>query len=210
MTLSRATTIVVLGSALLLAGCSDSDSGSDTGSTSAATEPTPTPTSAAAIAWADGVCSASTELQESVRAVRGTLQFDPSTASLGQARQQVRDSVTAVQQAATSLGTALAASAGSGSELAAAQQELQAASQQAKQGADELGAAAGQVTDARTPAQLATNLGALKAALSGAANDLETYLATLRSTVTGGGQAVQDTFNAAPACQAAIATPTPS
>jgi hypothetical protein len=158
------------------------------------------------------VCSATAGLQESLQAVGSALApLDPSASgtSLDQARAQIRERVTAVQQSAAELSTALSTPpVGAGPELARAQQDLQMASQRAQQAVDQLGAAAGQLTDTQTAVQLAKNLLTLKAALTGAATDVAAYLGILRSTLTSGSQSVRDTFSAAPACQDLKATAT--
>jgi hypothetical protein len=212
MALSRIKAVVIaLSSAVLITGCGDS--GSSSGSGSGGSTPTPTPTQNAAVAWADGVCSASTRLTDAVREVGAALQVDPSSSatSLDQARAQVRDRVTAVQQAVASLDSAISAMpAGADPQLAATRQQLQTASQRARSAIDQLGAAARQVADAETATEMAAGVVTLKAALTGTANDLATYREALRNTVNGAGQAVRDAFGAAPACKdlAASATPT--
>ena len=202
MVLSRANAVVAaLSSAVLLAGCGSSDS--PPASESAGPTPMPTQTQSAAVTWADGVCLATTDLRDSVRAGEA-LQIDPSSGatSVDQARAQVRERVTAVQQSAAALKSALSAlPAGADPQVTAAQQQLQTASGRAQAAVDQLGAAATQVADAGTAAEIARALVNLKAALSGTANDLATYLETLRGAVNSGEQALRDTFGAAPACQ---------
>jgi hypothetical protein len=197
MALSRGAAVVALSAAALLAGCSDSDGDSDAASTPAAT-----PTASAAVAWAGEVCSASTGLQESVRSL-GAVQVDPSSSStsLDQARTQVRDGIAGVQEAGATLRAALAGEPGGADpELAAAQEQLQTASERATGSAEQLAQAAAGVSGAETPAQMTTALVTLRAALAGTANDLTAFLASLKSTVDGGGQALRDAFGSAPAC----------
>jgi hypothetical protein len=214
MTLSRTkAAVVALSSAVLIAGCGGSDpsSGSGSGASTPAPAPTQTPTQDAAVVWADGVCSASTKLGDSVRDAGKALQADPasSATSLDQARAQVRDRVAAVQQEAASLKSALSAvPAGAGPELTAAQQQLQTASQRAKGSIDQLGAAAGQVTDAGTASEMAAGLVTLKAAFAETATDVATYRESLRSTVNGTEHAVRSAFGAAPACRDIVASRT--
>jgi hypothetical protein len=198
MTPSRAAKFAALLSAALLAGCTGSDPGSD------AALGSPTPTVVAAVQWAGGVCSATVALQDSVQAVSTAVQIDPSApaAALDQARAQVRERVGAVQASAASVRTALTGTpVEAGPELAAAQQQLQVASGQAQQGVERLGAAGRQLTQAQGPAEVATSLMALTAALGAATAGLAVYLDTLRAGIGGSGQAVRDTFTAAPECR---------
>jgi methyl-accepting chemotaxis protein len=197
---------VALSSAVLLAGCGDSKSPSD----SASGAPTQTSTQAAAGTWANGVCSASADLRASVRNGQA-LQLDPgsSSTSLDQAKTQVRDRVTAVQQAAASLKSALKdVPEGADPQVTAAQQQLQTDSERVQTAVDQLGAAAGQVGAASTAIELAKALAAFKAALTATANDLETYVRSLRSTVNSTEQSLKNAFGAAPACQQLSASPT--
>jgi hypothetical protein len=199
MALFRTTAIAfALSSTVLLAGCNDSNSAPGSGSGS------PTPTPGAAVAWASSVCSASTELQASVQDADKALQVHSSSpaTSLDQARAEVGDHVAAVQQSAASLRSALSAvPTGVDPQWAAVQQQLQTASKRAQGAVDQLGAAAGQVANAQTAADVATSLATLKAGLVGTAHDLATYLESLRGTVNGGERAVRNAFDAAPACQ---------
>jgi hypothetical protein len=203
MVLSRATAIVVaLCSAALITGCGESGPGSR--SESGGPTAMPTPTRDAATAWADSVCSASTELRKSVQEVGEALKVNSSgsTTSLDQARTQVRDRVATVQQSAASLDSTLSAvPAGTDPELQAAQQQLKTASQRAQDKVGQLGAAAAQLADASTPPDTAASLVTMKAALTGTANDLASYRESLHVTVNGGTQVVRDAFGSAPACQ---------
>ena len=125
MALSRIPAIVLC-VAVLLAACGDSNCPVGSAAATAVRRATPD----AAVAWASGVCSASTALRASVQAVGGALQVQPSgpSTSLDQMRTEVRGRVSAVQQSAASLNTALSAiPAGADPELAAAQQQLQTA-----------------------------------------------------------------------------------
>jgi uncharacterized phage infection (PIP) family protein YhgE len=211
MALSRTTVVVALCSAVLLAGCGGSEPSSDPGP--GGPIPTLSPTPDAAVAWADDVCSASTELQTSLRQVGESLHIDPSASatSLDQARAQVSDRVTAVQQSATSLNTALtAAPAGADPQLAEAQQQLQTASQRAQTGVDHLGEVAGELAKAQTANQVATGLVTLTTAFTAAAADVGTYLDSLRGMVGSREQAIQKAFGAAPACTNLAPSPSPS
>jgi hypothetical protein len=201
MALSRTHAVVLcLLPALLLTGCGDSNGEPD----SAAGAPTRASTPDAAVSWAGGVCSASADLRASVREVGGAL----TVTSPDQLRVEVRDRVAAVRQSAGSLNAALSAiPAGSDPELVAAQQQLQTAAQQAQSSIDRLGAAAGQVTEIQTAAEAATVLPALRTALTDTSSALETYLVSLRTTVTGGTDALRASFGAAPACADMAAAP---
>ena len=209
MASTRTTTVLIaLSSAVFLAGCSDSTTSSDSGSGA-----TQAPNETAAVAWAGGVCAASTELREQVRT--GQAQLDPasSSTSLDQVRTQVRDRVTAVRQSAAALGTALSAlPTGADPQVTAARQQLQTDVGRVKAAVDQLGSAADEVAAADSTTEVATGLMTLKAALAGTANDLATYLESLRGTIASAEQAIRDAFGAAPACQdlAARATPTAS
>ena len=217
MTVSRAVTVAAAAfAALLLAGCAGSDSGSGPGSTGASSPSGSAPSagspSGVAVTWAGNVCSASTGLQESLSALTASLPSadqSSSTTSRDQARAEVRKRVIAVQQQVTSLTTTLAnPPVGGAPELTALQENLRTAAQRAQQAVDQVSTAASQVADSQKPAALAGALATLAGALRGAASDVAAYLNTLRSAVTNGGQAVKDTFSAAPQCQQVTATPT--
>ena len=85
----------------------------------------------------------------------------------------------------------------------------QTASGQARDAVDQLGAAAEQVANAGSAAELAADLPPLKAALTAAADDLAAYGASLRAVINGGEQAVRNAFGAAPACRHVDPTVTP-
>jgi hypothetical protein len=206
--------VLALSFAVLLAGCGDSTSPSGAGPEVTTPAVTQAPRATSATVWAGGVCAASRDLRESVRAGQA-LQIDPANAStsLDQAKAQVRDRVAAVQQSATALGSALSAvPTDADPAVTAARQQLQADADRAKAAADQLGAAASQVAQASSAVEVAAGLVPLKAALTGTANDVETYLESLRGTVGSREQPVRDAFGAAPACQdlAASATATAS
>jgi hypothetical protein len=86
----------------------------------------------------------------------------------------------------------------------------QTASGQARDAVDQLGAAAEQVANAGSAAELAAGLPPLKAALTATADDLAAYGASLRAVINGGEQAVRSAFGAAPACRHVDPTVTPS
>jgi hypothetical protein len=209
MALSRTVAIVVtVSAAVLLGGCSDADPAPQSPAVASA----PMPAADAGVTWAGGVCSASTDLRTSVAGVGDAVKVDPSASatSLDSVRMQVRDSVTAVQRSAASLDSALSAvPEGADAELATAQQQLRTASRQAQDSVDQLGAAAEQVANAGSAAELAADLPPLKAALTAAADDLAAYGASLRGTINGGEQAVRNAFGAAPACRQVDPTATP-
>jgi hypothetical protein len=208
MALSRTTAIVLTASAaVLLVGCGNTDSAQQ--SPSVASAPSAAPD--AGVTWADGVCSASSDLRTSVAGVGAALKVDrsPSAGSLASLRTEVRDSVTAVQQSAASLDSALSAvPQGADARLTTAQQQLQTAAQQAHAAIDELGTAAGQVTNAGSASELAAGLRPLRAALTGTADALAAYFTSLQGMVNGGEQAVRDAFGGAPACRDVAPTAT--
>jgi hypothetical protein len=207
MAKSRTTTIVLsLAAAALLAGCSDANSTSGSGSAG------PTPTPDAAVAWANAVCSASTGLRASVQDAGAALDGDlsGSASSLEQAKAEVRGHVDAVQQSAADLARTLSAvPVGADSQLPVLT-ELETASRGAQAAVDQLRAAAGQVADAQTAAELTAGLAMLRSALTDTADGLATYLESLRGTVGAGEQAARDSFGAAPACQEVTASATAS
>lgn len=96
---------LVLGTGLLLAGCS-----SDEAATAPSPSPTPTPTPAPVV-WADGVCVARDGVTAAVGAFGRNLSYDISSdrSALEQIDRQLRVQVLAVGESLSQLGTALKA-----------------------------------------------------------------------------------------------------
>jgi hypothetical protein len=207
MAMSRTTsTVLAMSTAVLLAGCSDADStvGPEPGS--------PAPTPDAAVVWANSVCSASTDLQASVRDAGDALQSDlsPPAPSLEQAKAEMRGHVDALRQSAAALAGTLSGMPAGADAQSAVRSELETASQGAQAAVEQLRTAAGQVAEAQTASELAAGLATLKSALTRTAAGLTTYLESLRGTVGAREQAARDSFGAAPACQELTASPTAS
>lgn len=203
MTFRRTTIVIVtLISAVSLAGCGDPDTSTATPPPPPASAPAAAPASAS-VAWAQGVCVASTGLRESVRQLSAAVPTDPSSSSTtaDQVRAEVGTRVDAVQQSAASVQTALTAlPAGADPELVAAQQQLQTASQRAQQAVEQLGPAADKVTAATTAAQTTAAVVSLAATLAGTVRDVGAYLDALRGSLNSRSEAVRSAFGAAPAC----------
>jgi hypothetical protein len=207
MAMSRTTTIVLaLSAAVLLAGCSDADSTSGSGSAG------PTPAPDAAVAWANAVCTASTDLQASVQDAAAALETDLSgpVTSVDQAKAEVRGHAEAVQQSAAALARTLSGAPVGADQQSAVLTELETASRGAQAAVDQVRTAAGQVADAQTAAELTAGLSTLKSAVTDTAAGLKSYLASLRGTVGAGEQAAKESFGAAPACQELTASATAS
>jgi hypothetical protein len=189
-------TIVIALAAALFAGCGDANSPSDSGSA------VPTPTPDAAVAWANAVCSASTGLRASVQEAGAALEGDlsGSGSSLEETKAEMRGHADAVKESAAELARTLSGVPVGADQLAVVN-ELETASRGAQAAADQIRAAAGQVADAQTAAELTAALTALKSAVTETAAGVRTYLESLRGTVGAGEQAVQDSFGVAPACQ---------
>jgi hypothetical protein len=207
MATSRTTAVLAaFSSAVSLLGCGTIEETPGTsGTLSVPAAPPP-----AAVAWADGVCSASSALRESVRQMTATVQTDPtgSATSLDQAKAQIADRAAAVRQSAAGLSTAVAdVPSDARPELVTAQQDLRTSSQRAQQAVTQLDAAAGQVRAAQTGAEVAAALVKLKVTLTATATDVTTYLTMVRTTVDSGQDAVRAAFGAAPACAAVRAMP---
>jgi hypothetical protein len=198
MAISRTTTIVLaLSAAVLLAGCGKANSASGSGSAG----PTSTPDST--VAWANSVCTASVELRTSVHDAGAALNSDLSApvTSVEQAKAEVRGHADAVQQSAANLARTLSGAPVGAVEQSAVLNELETASRGAQAAVDQVRAAAGQVADAETAAEVSAGLAALKSTVAATAAGVRTYLESLSGTVGSGEQAVRDSFGAAPVCQ---------
>jgi hypothetical protein len=207
MALSRITTIALgLSAAVILAGCSDSNSAGDSGSAS------PTPSPGVAVAWANAVCTASIDLRTSIQEAGKALEpaLSGSATSLAETQKEVRAQADAVQQSAANLARTLSGVPVGADPQMPVLSELEAASRGAQAAIEQLRAAAGQVADAQTTAELTAALTTLKSTLTASAQGLATYLASLRGTVGAGEQAAQESFGSAPACQELSASATAS
>ena len=206
MALSRTTIVIaILFSAVSLAACGESEAPPSSAPPAPTTAPGATP-AAASVAWAQGVCTASTGLRESLRQLSAAVPTDPSSSAttMDQIRAEVGTRVDAVQQSAQSVHTAVTAlPAGADPEIVAVQQQLQTASQRVQQSADQLRVAAGEVTAAQSRAETATALVSLTSTLAGTAKDVGVYLDALRASVDSRTGTVRAAFAAVPACAGA-------
>jgi hypothetical protein len=206
MAFSRTTLVIVtLVSAAYLAGCGEAEGPSSSAPPASAAASAAAPADAS-VAWAEGVCTASTGLRESVRQLSASVPTDPSNSSttLDQVRAEVGTRMEAVRQSAASVQTALAAPpAGADPDLIAAQQQLQTASQRVQQSVEQTGVAAGQVTASQTTAETTKALISLTAGLAGTTTDVTAYLDALRGSVNSRTEAVRAAFGAAPSCAGA-------
>ncbi|GID93790.1 hypothetical protein ACFQFC_07120 [Amorphoplanes digitatis] len=200
MAQSRVTAIfLTLSSAVLLAACGDSDSPSTNGSAG------PETTSDATVAWANGVCTASTELDASVQSAGDKIRAVDASTAPDEVRSQVKSSVTEVQDAAANLARILAGKPGGVvPETAQAQEDLLVAGAAAQSSVDKLNSASDQVGDAKTPEELTSSLAGLKTAATEAATGLAAYREAVRNVAVGSAEAVKYAFQAAPACQSLI------
>jgi uncharacterized phage infection (PIP) family protein YhgE len=164
-----------------------------------------------AVAWANAVCTASTDLRASVQNAGTALRNDlTGSPSLEQAKAEVRGHAEAVQQSAANLARTLSGVPVGADDQLAVLNELEGASRQAQAAVEKVRAAAGQVAGAQTAAELTAGLATLKSAVTETAAGLKTYLESLRSTDGPGRQAAQQSFGAAPACQELTASATAS
>jgi hypothetical protein len=182
---------VALFLAVLLVGCGgEDDAGGDELSAEAQ--------------WADGVCSARSELNTSLRALNDSIQFDSGSDadSLEQAQTEVAERLDAVRQSATDLRDAIRdAPAGLDGALADAQQDLSTSADDVRTSVDGIGQAATDMADAQTVRQFtAAASGALTAvtatgnAVGGLADDIAGYARSADD-------AVQQAFDEAPSCK---------
>ncbi|MEU7907635.1 hypothetical protein [Actinoplanes sp. NPDC049118] len=204
MAKSRVAVIALsLSFAVLLAACGDSDTPSGNGSGS------PAPTPDATVAWANAVCTATTDFEATVQSAGQAIGVEASnaTTSPDSVQAQVKDSVKDVQDSAANLARTLSGIPGGVvPQTAQAQQQLLVAGQQAQQSADQLSAAGDQVAAAKTDEELASSVAALKTAATQAADGVAAYREAVRDVVVGSAEAVRYAFEAAPACQGLIAS----
>jgi hypothetical protein len=196
---------------VLLAGCAGDDDAppappaatSTAASTAAPAEPM--------VAWADGVCSASEQLRTTVRDVSAAVPVEVAadTAARDQVRKELSARVTAVGEAARSLGTAVTSlPPDADPSVVAAKNELQAASESTQEAVAGVRSAAAGVTGAANAAAVAAAVPGLRSAVATASAAVAAYGQTLRATLDSAGGAVQQAFGSAPACPAAT-TPSP-
>jgi hypothetical protein len=194
----RRTALAALSAVVLLAGCSgDGES-----------EPSPAAqasraTDAGVVMWADGVCAATTDLEGAVGQVTAALQPDPA------ARAEVAERVGAVRVAVDDLRAAVNTSppGAVSEEVAAARDELSAATGRADTAAEDLAAQGTRLAEAQTPAELATALAAAGGALATVGTEVRAYLTSLREAAASRDPALRTAFAEAPACQARGASP---
>jgi hypothetical protein len=213
MATHRATIVIAaVISGALLASCSDDPATTpETAPQSAPETGQFAPPSASAsvppsvVTWADGVCTASTQLETSLRAATSSLQIQPGAAgtAIDQAKAQASERGAAVKQDAAGLRTAIAAvPAEAGESVAAARQELGTASDRASTAVDQLSAKAQQLSAAQTRAETVSAVASLGAALAATATGVAGYLDALRQTTASRDPVVRDAFATAPACVA--------
>jgi hypothetical protein len=177
--------------AVLLAGCgSDEDQGGDELSAEAQ--------------WADGVCSARSELNTSLRALNDSIQFDSGSDadSLEQAQTEVSERLDAVRQSTADLRDAIRdAPAGLDGALADAQQQLSTSSDDVRTSVDGLAQAASDMADAQTVRQFTSASAAALTALTAAGNAVSGLADDVRGYARSADDAVQQAFDEAPSCQ---------
>jgi hypothetical protein len=191
-----------LSSAVLLVGCGDSESPSTNGTSSPASTPDAT------VAWANGVCTASTELQASLRSADEAIKAGASSApnAPDSVKAEVKDSVAEVHDSAANLARILSGVPGGVvPQTAQAQEQLLTAGKQAQESTDRVEAAGDKVAGASTAEELTSSVEGLKTAAETAAADLTVYLEAVRGVVAGSAEAVRYAFESAPACQSLIA-----
>jgi hypothetical protein len=208
MVASRRFAAVALLAGALLAGCSD------TGGGSSPTAQASGDADAGVVAWADGVCTATTDLEAAVQEVSTGLQVDPTASgeALDRARTEVAERVGAVRVAADDLRAAVSTSPPGvlSKELAAAQDELSATADRAHAAVEELAAQGAALADAGTPAGTAAALTAAGGALAAVGTGVQTYLASLRESADSQDPVLREAFAEAPACKARKASASPS
>jgi hypothetical protein len=202
---SRTVVAVALSVVVLLAGCSGSDSGD--GEPSATSTGTPSASGSAdagVVTWADGVCSATTDLETAVQGVTTALQVDPtaSASALEQAKTQVGERVGEVRVAADDLRAAINTSPPGvvSSQLAEAQGQLTASADSARAAAEQLVTQGGAIADAQTPAETVAALTAAGTALATTSAQIQAYLTSLSETAQNRDPVIREAFASAPAC----------
>lgn len=154
--------------------------------------------------WADGVCSARTELSDSVDALKDALTFDVSAglAGLQDTKAEITDAAESVQQSATDLRTAINDQPdGVDAEVADAKNALTQSADTVKdsieataQAVSEAGSAAGVQEFVTALGAAATTLASTGAAVTALADQLRSYRDSASSTV-------KQAFEDAPACR---------
>jgi hypothetical protein len=185
-TVLRTPLVLAAAVAALIAGCS---SGSDELSATAQ--------------WADGVCTARTDLQQSVAALDDSLTFTPGSGSaLEDAKTQVSDRVEAVKESASGLKSAIEEiPADSDGEISAAQAELKSAAADVEAGLSEVGSAAASATSAGSASEFITALTEVTTAAAATKNSVARLGDQLSGYAQSGSEQVQQAFSEAPACQ---------
>jgi hypothetical protein len=179
--------------------------------TSAESTPTPTPQPTAtgsatdAVAWADGVCTATDDLQGSIDAIGSSLQVDITGGgdALTQLRDQLGEQVQGVQDDASALASAIAdVPAGGDEQLAAARDDLEASRAALQTSVQTLTSSIQDLTQASGAAELSTGVAAVTAAYVGARADAGAFATSLQAVASAGGDTVQGAFEDAPSCAA--------
>ena len=207
---------VSLSVAALLAGCSESSDGEPDAGSSATETPGATGDTAdpGVVTWADGVCSATTDVETAVGQVTAALQVDPaaSDTALDQAKAQVAERVGAVRVSLDDLRAAISTSPPGvvNEQLTTAGQQLSTTTDRARAAADQLQAQGQALAAAQTPAEIASALTGAGAALAAASAGIQAHVAALRDTAQSRDPVVREAFEQAPACAARSATPSPS
>jgi hypothetical protein len=158
---------------------------------------------AAGVQWADGVCSARSDLSEAVSALNDSLTFDPAQASsLDQAKTQVQDRVDAVRQAGADLKAAVAdVPDGVDADVAAAQEDLTTEAADVTESVTAVGDALSTATSATSAGEFATALAAAGVAAAAAKNAVGEFADTVQGYGSSSSSALKDAFNEAPACR---------
>jgi hypothetical protein len=197
------TTLLAL--ALVLSACGG---GSDTG---AQTTPTPTAQSTATasasdpVAWADGVCTATDDLQASLDAIGSSLQVNitGNGDAITQVRDQLAQQVKGVQDDASALASAVAdVPTGSDPQLTAARDDLEQSRTALQTSLQTLATSIQDLTQASGAAELTSGLAAVTAAYVAAKADAGAFATSLQAVASAGGDTVQSAFADAPSCAA--------
>jgi hypothetical protein len=204
---NRRTPAVLVTVTVLLAGCAASSSDNPPAAKSSTTS-TAAPESV--VSWADSVCVASTGLTQAVGDVHDAAAADLSSTTPEAVRTELVGHVDALQQAATSLGTAVESRPRDADPaVVATKDDLEAAAVQARTAVTKLAQSVLLLRDASSAADIQAQIPTVQSSASQAASALDVLGTALRQTLTSADASVQQAFAAAPACRAATATPSP-
>lgn len=153
--------------------------------------------------WADGVCTARADLQQSVAALNDSLTFTPGSGSaLEDAQTQLTDRVEAVKTSAAGLKSAIEdIPTDAQSELTAAKEELSAGVADVQESLTAVGTAAQAAASSGSASEFLTALVEVGTAASTAKTAVTQLADDLSGYADSGSEQLQQAFGEAPACK---------